>query len=209
MYYNRGNLTAKADIDKLRRLESQNWKRPNRSRLSWKRRLRNNDWIRLRNHRQKEEGGKENNYNYQEGRRKIIEMVHNEWVVQCINPFNKGRSQPNQRFRIVCNSIQNSEGDMCQIPETLGKRKVKSQNETVDIAQYGAREDSPGGQSNGWKASDIFILEIYGSWRAKTILEVQKVENWAIGTKRHNAQLPIKLKSEWVNLRSSERGNRV
>ena len=87
--------------------------------------------------------------NYQEGKRKIIEMISNGRISKCINLFKQFQSQPNQRFRIVCNSIQNSEGDMCQIPETLGKRKVKSQNETVDIAQYGAREDSPGGQSNG------------------------------------------------------------
>ena len=47
------------------------------------------------------------------------------------------------------------------------------------------------------------------------VLEAQKIssgdpqeENWAIGTKLPNMQLPTKLKGKWVNLRSFARGKR-
>ena len=72
-----------------------------------------------------------------------------------------------------------------------------------------AREKNPrAGSRKDGAESYIFIWEIYGSVRAQTILKVPKEDNWAIDTEVPNTQLPTKLKSERVNLRSFVRGNR-
>ena len=79
---------------------------------------------------------------YRQINERVLNLPPLDLVVKRIGPLIKSQRQPDNKFRILCNDIQNIEWNGDRILPTLGTEIVKLQNATVDGANGGLKKVS-------------------------------------------------------------------